>query len=79
MTEAFVLLNTEIGSEADVMKSLKNVEGIQEAFAVYGVYDIVTRVKAEDMAKLKEVIYQKIRKLDKVGETLTMIVTELST
>ncbi|MCD6431520.1 Lrp/AsnC ligand binding domain-containing protein [Candidatus Bathyarchaeota archaeon] len=76
MPTAFVLINTEIGSEADVLKDLKTVEGVAEAFAVYGVYDIIARVQAETMDKLKEIVTWRIRRLDKVRSTLTMIVVE---
>ena len=76
MPTAFVLINTEIGSEADVLKKLKDVEGVDEAFAVYGVYDIIARVKADSMDKLKEIVTWKVRRLDKVRSTLTMIVVE---
>jgi len=76
MPTAFVLINTEIGSESDVLKELKKVEGVEEASAVYGVYDIVARVKADTMDKLKEIVTWRIRRLDKVRSTLTMIVVE---
>jgi len=76
MPTAFVLINTEIGSEADVLKDLKKVEGVEEAHAVYGVYDIIARVKADTMDKLKETVTWKVRRLDKVRSTLTMIVVE---
>jgi len=76
MPTAFVLINTEIGSEADVLKDLKKVEGVDEAFAVYGVYDIIARVKADTMDKVKEIVTWRIRRLDKVRSTLTMIVVE---
>ena len=66
MPTAFVLINTEIGSESDVLKELKKVEGVEEASAVYGVYDIVARVKADTMDKLKEIVTWRIRRLDKV-------------
>lgn len=78
MPTAFVLINTEIGSESDVLKDLKKVEGVDEAFAVYGVYDIVARVRADTMDKLKEIVTWRIRRLDKVRSTLTMIVVEES-
>jgi DNA-binding Lrp family transcriptional regulator len=78
MPTAFVLINTEIGSEADVLRDLKKVEGVDEAHAVYGVYDIIARVKADTMDKLKETVTWKIRRLDKVRSTLTMIVVEES-
>lgn len=82
MPKAFVLINTEIGAESDVLGQLKKVEGVKgkdgkdNAFAVYGVYDIVAMVEAETMDKLKDTVTWKIRRLDKVRSTLTMIVVE---
>jgi len=73
---AFVLINTEIGSESEVLKVLKKVNGVKEAYSVYGVYDIIAKVQAETMDKLKELVTWHIRRLDKVRSTLTMIVTE---
>ncbi|MEM3703062.1 MAG: Lrp/AsnC ligand binding domain-containing protein [Candidatus Bathyarchaeia archaeon] len=78
MPKAFVLINTEIGSEADVLKDLRKIEGVEEAFAVYGVYDIIAKVNAETMDKLKEIVTWRIRRLDKVRSTLTMIIIEES-
>ena len=49
MPTAFVLINTEIGAEADVLRELKEVEGVEEANAVCGVYDMIARVKADTM------------------------------
>jgi DNA-binding Lrp family transcriptional regulator len=76
MPVAFVLINTEIGSEGEVLKTLKGVEGVLEAHAVYGVYDVVAKITADTMDKLKEVVTWRVRRLDKVRSTLTMIVVE---
>ncbi len=76
MPVAFVLINTEIGSESEVLKTLKNVEGVVEAYAVYGVYDVVAKIAANTMDKLKEIVTWNVRRLDKVRSTLTMIVVE---
>ncbi|MBS7659194.1 MAG: Lrp/AsnC ligand binding domain-containing protein [Candidatus Bathyarchaeia archaeon] len=76
MPKAFVLINTEIGSESDVLKDLRKVEGVEEAYAVYGVYDIIAKVNADTMDKLKEIVTWRIRRLDKVRSTLTMIIIE---
>ncbi|MEM3550047.1 MAG: Lrp/AsnC ligand binding domain-containing protein [Candidatus Bathyarchaeia archaeon] len=76
MPKAFVLINTEIGSEADVLKDLKKIEGIEEAYSVYGVYDIIAKIGAETMDKLKEIVTWRIRRLDRVRSTLTMIIIE---
>ena len=76
MPMAFVLINAEIGSEDQVVKELKSVPQVKEAYMVYGVYDIVAKVAADSMDKLKEIITWKVRHLNKVKSTLTMIVIE---
>jgi len=76
MPISFVLINSEIGSEAEVLKALKDIDGIEEAYSVYGVYDVVAKIRADSMDKLKEIITWRIRRLDKVRSTLTMIVIE---
>ena len=76
MALAFVLVNTEIGSESKVVKSLRKIEAVKEAFTVYGVYDIVAKVESETMENLKEIIKHKVRKQGKVHSTLTLIVVE---
>ena len=74
MPSAFVLVNTEIGYENEVLKELKKIKTVKELHIIYGVYDIIARVEAESMDKLKEAISWNIRRLDKVKSTLTMIV-----
>jgi len=74
--EAFVLINTQIGSEEEVLKTLREIKEVEEAHIVYGVYDIIAKVKAEDLNKLREIITWKIRKIKKVMSTTTMIIME---
>ncbi|KYH41323.1 MAG: hypothetical protein AYL32_006080 [Candidatus Bathyarchaeota archaeon B26-2] len=76
MPIAFVLINAEIGSEGEVLKALREIEGVKEAYSVYGVYDIIAKVEADSMDKLKDVVTWRIRRLNKVRSTLTMIVIE---
>ena len=74
MATAYILINVEIGAEGEVLKSLKPVSEIKEAHLVYGVYDIIARVETETMQELKNTVSWKIRRIDKVRSTLTMIV-----
>lgn len=76
MPTAYVLINTEIGSESDVLEELKKVEGVEEAHNLWGVYDIIASIKADTMDKLKFIINKKIEKIGKVNAKLTMIITE---
>lgn len=76
MPSAFVLLNTELGSEDSIVRDLKDLDGIKQVFQVYGVYDIIAQVESDTMEKVKEIITWKLRKLSGVKSTLTMIVME---
>jgi len=76
MPTAFVLINTELGSETDVLKDVKKVAGVEEVYAVYGTYDIVAKVKAETMDRLKEIVTVRIRKVNNVRATLTLMSSE---
>jgi len=73
METAFVLLNSEIGFERDVLEVLKDIPGVREAFMVYSVYDIIIRVEADTVGDLKE-LTREIRQMEKVRSTLMMIV-----
>ncbi len=76
MNLAYVLINTDMGSEEKVTNDLNKVEEVKEVYGVYGVYDLVVRVEAETMEKLKTAISDSIRTLENVRSTLTMIVVE---
>ena len=70
---AFVLINANIGQENNVSEDLEKIPEVKESFVVYGVYDVIARVEADSMSKLKEVISTKIRHLASIKSTLTMI------
>ena len=74
MATAFVLINAELGAENEVLRDLKAIQEVKEAHMVYGVYDVIARVETENLQDLKDTISMKIRRLDNVRSTLTMIV-----
>jgi DNA-binding Lrp family transcriptional regulator len=76
MASAFVLINSEIGAENEVIDAVKQIPAVQEAYIVYGVYDVILRVTASSMDELKGMILTNIRGLENVRSTLTMIVVE---
>jgi DNA-binding Lrp family transcriptional regulator len=76
MPKAFVLMNADLGSEDSIVHELKKLEGVKEVYQVYGVYDIVAQVEANTMERVKETITWKLRKLNGVKSTLTMIVMD---
>ena len=82
MPTTYILLNSDLGSDVEIIKKIKEIlqnEGKSvkyEVQGVYGVYDIVVKITSDNMDHLRNIITNKIRKIDKVYSTLTMMVIE---
>ena len=75
ITEAYLLLNTKIGSENEVLNALKEIDGVQEAFNLWGVYDIIARIKVDTTEKLKDIVNTKLPNV-LLHSKLTVITTD---
>ena len=73
MAEAYILINCEIGSEEEVITALKNIDSIKEVHGTFGAYDILAKIESPQVADLRETITWKIRKIDKIRSTLTLM------
>jgi DNA-binding Lrp family transcriptional regulator len=71
---AFVMINAEIGEEEEVLKYLIDQLKVDEAYVVYGVYDLVARVSSDTMKDLKDLVINQIRQAKGVRSTLTMVI-----
>jgi len=81
MPTAYILLNSDLGSDTEIISQIKKIldgsESVQyEVQGVYGVYDIVVKVTSENIDNIRSIITNQIRKIDKVHSTLTMMVIE---
>lgn len=76
MPIAFVLINTEMGAESEVLQILKKIADVKEIHLVYGVYDLIAKVESDSMERLRDIVTWKIRRSDKVRSTLTMMAAE---
>ena len=76
MATAYVMFNVDLGSEDQVLKDVKLISGVQEAYVSYGVYDLILKVKADSMDELKQLVTHSLRNISNVRSTLTLILTE---
>ena len=81
MPTTYILINSDLGSDVEIIQKVKKIldteSGIKyEVQGLYGVYDIIVKITADSMDLLRSIITNKIRKIDKVYSTLTMMVIE---
>ncbi len=76
MKTAYVLINCDLGYEEAVIDELKNLDDVKETHGVFGAYDIFAKVESANVENLRDTIAWKIRKLDKVRSTLTLMAIE---
>ena len=77
MSGAYVFLTVEPSEEDNVLNELAKIKGVEESYFSYGVFDIIVKVKSESMEALKELVTSKIRSLNQVRSTLTLIRIEV--
>ena len=73
MATAYVLINCELGSEESIIRELKNLDGIIEVHGTFGAYDILAKIESATVDVLRETITWKIRKIDQIRSTLTLM------
>jgi len=76
MSLAFVLINSNIGEEAELVRELEMFELVKDVYIVFRLHDIVVRLEAESTDKLKELVTGKIKRLSKVRSTSTLFVID---
>ncbi len=77
-SKAFVLINADLGAEQDMVNQIRTIPNVIEVHVVFGVYDIVAIVEADTLEKVKETGTHRLRTLEKIRSTLTMIVVDES-
>ena len=73
MAEAYILINCEIGSEEEVISALQNIDSTKQLHGTFGAYDILAKIESPQIEDLRETITWKIRKIDKIRSTLTLM------
>ncbi len=76
MTIAYVLVSCDLGFDKEIIHEIKQIEDVKEVRGVYGVYDIVVKLESANAEILRDTILWKIRKLNRVRATLTLMTTK---
>lgn len=77
MAMAIVLITAEPGRDRQVANELKKLKGVEKAFLVSGLYDVVARVHGASTEEILALVYDKIRPLPGVKSSQTMFALEV--
>lgn len=73
MVKAYILLNCETSSERQLIDELRTIPSVKEAHRIMGAYNIVTEIESSSLEELQKTIVFKIRKMDMIKSTLTLV------
>jgi len=73
MGTAYVLINCDLGYEEQIIEELKHISDVKEIHGTFGAYDILAKVESDQITTLRETITSKIRKIDRIRSTLTLM------
>ena len=73
MVKAFVLITAKPGAESNLVGQLRDLDEVEDAWAVYGEYDVIALVSVENLKDLDSFVTEKVRRLGEVQFTSTMI------
>jgi len=72
--KAYVLLKVSSGSEREICKKIVELDGVMEANIIYGEFDLIAKVTAENLEQLEQFLTERIRTIPSIVLTSTMIV-----
>ena len=74
MNIAYVLVQSTIGHEMEVLNDLLKLDLVKEAKGTFGYYDILAKIEATSEKEIEKIITKKIRKIKNVNTTTTLSV-----
>ena len=77
MIQAYILIQTEVGTAAQVAKEIAAIRGVSQAEDVAGPYDVIVRAEARNVDDLGKLVVAKIQAVDGITRTLTCPVVHL--
>jgi DNA-binding Lrp family transcriptional regulator len=68
---AYILVQTEVGSAADVARSARAVSGVIEADELIGTYDVIIKATADTLDELGPLVVSRVQKIEGITRTIT--------
>ncbi|MBA40842.1 MAG: AsnC family transcriptional regulator [Euryarchaeota archaeon] len=77
MATGYVLINVEPGYEFSVYESIGKFDQVADSTLLFGDYDLIAKVVAQDMALIAQFVVENIRQIEGVQNTKTLAGAEV--
>ena len=77
MATGFVLITTAPGMEQEVRNELDSVDKVSNRWMLFGEYDLIAKIQADDEFSLTKIIVESIRPIKGIVDTKTLLGAEL--
>ncbi|MDL5363344.1 Lrp/AsnC ligand binding domain-containing protein [Halalkalicoccus sp. NIPERK01] len=73
MVKAYVMVITAAGTTPAILPEATKIDGVIEAHAIAGEYDVIVEVETEELSDLLPTITSQLQEIEGVGTTKTYI------
>ena len=73
MAKAFVLIETAVGRNKEVVAALSQLKGVKSADTVTGPYDIIAVIEGENLNDVGDLVIGKIQPIAGITRTVTCL------
>jgi DNA-binding Lrp family transcriptional regulator len=73
VTDAYVMLNCDLGAESGIIEQLKEIEQVVDVFETIGTHDMMVKLQADNFETVRDIVSRNIQKLKNVRSTATLI------
>ena len=77
MATGYVLINVKPGMEFQAFQKIKDMSNVVDATILFGDYDILVKIIADDMAAIARTVVDEIRQVEGVSDSKTLAGAEL--
>jgi DNA-binding Lrp family transcriptional regulator len=76
MVRAYVLITATAGKALEVVSGLDGQDGVIQADAITGEYDVIAQVQADDIAAIGRLIVERVQGASGVLKTITCLAVQ---
>ncbi len=76
MVLAYILVRADAGKEREMLAKIRGAPEVKDAHIIYGEWDAIIKIEVKDVESITSFVVDKLRKIDAVKLTSTMIVAE---